>query len=105
MLLFFRFFISAVATFLVFSGTSVFAAVGFQSYTPAAKIYLTGSNNQVHFDVAEALYDAASPISAPLLDTNTRTFSGTFYLSGAGWVLMNTGSYSIYLDCGAQPIA
>lgn len=105
MLLFFRFFISATISFLFLSGTSLFAAVGFQNYIPAAKIFLTGSNTQVHFDVAGVLFDSGSSVSAPFLDTTTKTFSGTFYLSGAGWVLMGTGTYNTKLDCGAQSLS
>lgn len=40
----------------------------------------------------------------PVLDTMTMTFSGAFYLSGAGWVDFSTGSYSVSLDCGIQSI-
>jgi hypothetical protein len=32
------------------------------------------------------------------------TFSWAFYLSGAGWVDFSTGSYSVSLDCGGQPL-
>lgn len=58
MLLFFRFFISAFVFFLFLSGTSIFAAVGFQSFVPAQKIYLTGANTQVRFDVAATLFNS-----------------------------------------------
>ena len=68
-------------------------------YTPAPRIFLSGSNSEVRFDVAEVLYNSSSLIPAPFIDTNTKIFSGAFYLSGAGWVLWNTGSYVTNLDC------
>ena len=94
-----RFFI----LFFCFSITGVTAFwTGFVKYTPAPRIFLSGSNSEVRFDVAEVLYNSSSLIPAPFIDTNTKIFSGAFYLSGAGWVLWNTGSYVTNLDCWSQ---
>lgn len=99
----FVFFSRCIIGLMIFvSPFTLLSAAGYVKYTPAPQISLSGSSSDARFDVAQVLYDSLSPISAPKLDTTTRTFSGAFYLSGAGWVLMNTGSYSTKLDCGAQ---
>lgn len=82
------------------------SASGYVKYTPANTIALSGSNTQVRFDVATEIYTtffpASPPVPPPSLSTVTRSFSWAFYLSGAGWVLMSTGSYTTRLDCGIQ---
>lgn len=47
---------------------------------------LSGGVVQARFDIAAALKDSGSLIAPAYLDTNSSTFSGAFYLSGAGWV-------------------
>ena len=91
-IIFFCFFLTSVTVFWT----------GFVKYTPAPKIFLSGSNSDVRFDVAQVLYDSSSLIPAAYVDTTTKTFSGAFYLSGAGWVLLNTGTYVTRLDCWGQ---
>lgn len=71
------------------------------NYTPAAHIYLTGSSPEARFDVARAIVDSGSTASAPYLDTTLMTFSGTFYLSGAGWVEFD----AVHMDCGSQSLS
>lgn len=65
-------------------------------------IAMTGSNNDVRFDVRTALiwFDAG----APALDTTTSipTFTGAFYGSGIGWIVFESGSNSTSLDCWGQ---
>ena len=80
-------------------------------YTPGASIAMTGSNTDARFDVASALYDLqlANPAdevkNPPALDRDTRTFTGTFYGSGIGWIVFASGSNQVSLDCGIQSIA
>lgn len=100
------FFIRSIVVLLsFFSMTEIFAATGFISYTPAPQIYLSGANSDVHFDVAGVLFDSGSAVPAVHLNTSTKSFSGVFYLSGAGWVMMSTGSYSVAIDCGSQSLS
>ena len=82
-------------------------------YTPGAMIAMTGSNTDVRFDVASALYDykianpTADVASRPALDTSNvsnLTFTGTFYGSGIGWIVFASGSNQVSLDCGIQSI-
>jgi hypothetical protein len=70
------------------------------TYMPGPTISMTGSSDRVYFYVADDIYTAISAVGAPVLHTDTLTFSGAFYLSGAGWVDFSTGSYSVSLDCG-----
>ncbi len=51
---------------------------------------MTGSNGEVFFDVADDIYLSGTSISGPNFDTTLGTFSGAFYLSGAGWVDFST---------------
>lgn len=83
-------------------------------YTPGAMIAMTGSNTDVRFDVASAVYDykianpTADVASRPALDTSNvsnLTFTGTFYGSGIGWIVFASGSNQVSLDCGIQSIA
>lgn len=74
------------------------ASEGFSAptYTPAPQIYMTGQSLsggvvQARFDVAAALIASNASIAPAHLETSTigtspKTFSGAFYLSGAGWV-------------------
>lgn len=66
-------------------------------YTPSEYIVMTGSNNDVRFDVKTVLtgFDAG----VPTLDTVTLGFTGTFYGSGIGWIMFSTGIYQVELDC------
>ncbi len=80
--------ILGVSLFLMIYGSEVFSA---PVYSPAPQIYMTGQSLsggvvQARFDVAAALKDSGSLIAPAYLDTNSSTFSGAFYLSGAGWV-------------------
>lgn len=77
-------------------------------YTPGAMIAMTGSNTDVRFDVASALYDykianpTADVASRPALDTSNvsnLTFTGTFYGSGIGWIIFASGSNQVSLSC------
>lgn len=83
-----------------------FLSISFESYAdsfvPGPSITMTGANARVFFDVADDIANSGTTASPPKLLTTTKTFSGAFYLSGAGWVLFNTGSYQVNLDCGAQ---
>lgn len=81
------------------------ASEGFSAptYTPAPQIYMTGQSLsggvvQARFDVAAALIASSASIVPAHLETPSKTFSGAFYLSGAGWVDI-TG---VMLDCGGQ---
>ncbi len=83
-----------------------FLSISFESsansFTPGPSIAMTGSSDQVFFDVADDIANNGATTSPPKFLTTTKTFSGAFYLSGAGWVLFDTGSYQVNLDCGAQ---
>ena len=67
----------------VFYSSDTFASI---TYIPAPSITLSGSNSQVFFDVEDDIYNAGASTFSPRLSTITKTFSGAFYLSGAGWV-------------------
>ncbi len=75
------------------------------TFTPGPSIAMTWANDRVFFDVADDITNSGATASPPNLVTATKTFSGTFYLSGAGWVLFDTGSYQVNLDCGAQSLS
>ncbi len=75
----------------------------FTVFIPGANISLTGANNGVFFDVADDLF--GYPTTPPHLSTTGRSFSGSFYLTGAGWIEFDTGSYRVDFDCGAQSLA
>ncbi len=98
-----RFFLRFFFIVLLFSLSWVSLSwAGFLGFIPADTIFLSGSNAEVHFDVASPLYGYS--FSQATLNTSTRTFSWAFYLSGAGWVLFNTGTYMTRLDCGGQSL-
>jgi len=82
--------------FSFFFVSEVSAAMSFQ---PGATIALTGSNDEVFFDVVDDIFDAGTTGIPPVLHTDSSTFSGTFYLTGAGWVDFATGSARVELDC------
>lgn len=82
-----------------FSYRETFASV---VYTPGEYIVMTGSNNDVRFDVKAAL--VGFWVGAPTLDTVTLGFTGAFYGSGIGWIMFSTGIYQVELDCWAQTI-
>jgi hypothetical protein len=71
-----------------------------RDFVLAPEVYLSGANSDVSFGVASALYESSSPIAPPHLDTTTKQFDGVFYLSGAGWVYLSTGTTSVGIDCG-----
>lgn len=75
------------------------------TYIPSEYITMTGSNNDVRFDVKDALiwFD----IGAPTLETNTLpkpSFTGAFYGSWIGWIMFSTGTYHVSLDCWIQSL-
>lgn len=75
------------------------------TFIPASQVSLTGSNDRVYFDVADEIYNSGSTIGAPVLETAIATFSGAFYLSGAGWVDFGVGTDRVKLDCGGQSLS
>lgn len=86
---------------LFFSFSEGFSAV---SFVPASDIYMSGTTTDLRFDVTSAIVDSGSTVLPPHLHTDTKSFSGAFYLSGAGWVQFDTGSYVVSLDCGSQSL-
>jgi hypothetical protein len=76
------------------------------SFILAPKVYLTGANMNVRFDVREALISMGNGQDAPpYLNTTDNKFYGVFYLSGAWWVEFNSWAYSVQIDCGGQPLS
>lgn len=75
------------------------------TFTPGTSIAMTGASSDVRFDVRESLFASGIVDKYPTLTTSTQTFSGAFYLSGAGWVLFNTWSYQVNFDCGTQSLS
>jgi len=72
-------------------------------YIPGAEILMTGSTDDVRFDVKGLIFDEWTIAEAPALDTATLKFHGAFYMTGAGWWLMSSGIYEVWLDCGSSP--
>ena len=72
-------------------------------FTLGPTITLTGANNGVYFDVADDLF--GYPSTPPRLNRDTETFSGSFYLTGAGWVQFDAPGYRVDIDCGVQSLA
>jgi hypothetical protein len=66
------------------------------SVTLGATITMTGSNTDVRFDVASALYWYT--VIAPEIDRDSLVFSGAFYGNNIGWVEFT----HVKLDCGTQ---
>lgn len=82
------------------------------TYTPGAMIAMTGTstwvagtNTSVRFDIASILMSESSTESAPALITASKTFTGTFYGSGIGWIVFASGSNQVSLDCGTQSLS
>lgn len=69
-------------------------------YVPAPHIFMTGTTDDVRFDVADPIYTESATISKPYLDTATLEFHGGFYIPWYGWVNLSDGSYQVSLDCG-----
>ena len=92
----FRFLFIIAALFFGYT-TSVSAVF---TFIPGPTIALTGANNGVYFDVADDLFGYSS--LPPHLHRDTKTFSGSFYLSGAGWIQFDAPGYRVQLDCGIQ---
>lgn len=86
------------------------AAITVEFIKTGDSIAMTGSNNDVRFDVRQTLidYQIANPsinvAGAPSLDTTTPipTFTWAFYGSGIGWIVFESGSNSTSLNCWGQ---
>ncbi len=89
----FRLFFS-IAT-LIYSLTLVSGVSATMSYTPGAIIAMTGSNTDVRFDVASALYASGISDMNPALIKGTRYFTGTFYAQNIGWIDFASGSNQV----------
>ncbi len=74
-------------------------------YTPAPFIWLTWSNSDVRFDVAWVIFDAGTTAGKPELDTSTKNLVGSFYMSGIGWWMLQTGSYQVAINCASMPLS
>ncbi len=92
--------LSIIISILIFSFTLTRGVSA--SYTPGASIVMTWSNTEVRFDVAADLFTFDATV--PTLQTASRFFTGAFYGSGIGWIEFSTGTYQVWLNCGAQPI-
>lgn len=92
----FRFIIVSIVLFFGYSSSG--NALSF--FVPGPTISLTGANNGVYFDVADDLF--GYPSTPPRLYTAGKSFSGSFYLTGAGWVQFDAPGYRVDLDCGTQ---
>lgn len=68
-----------LVSLFVFLWCESLSAAGYVKYTPASSIALSGSNSEVRFDVATAIYTASFPATPPVLSaslsTTTRSFS------------------------------
>ena len=91
--------------FIFLGGLSLFSGVSASMvYIPSPSIEMTGSNDTTFFDVAADLTNSGITDKYPILNTATKNFSWAFYLSWAGWSLLNTGMDHVSLDCGAQAL-
>lgn len=80
--------LSAIISILVYLLTLTSGASA-MIYVPGTTIAMTGSNNEVRFDIANDLitFDA---IPAALI-SSTMNFTGAFYATGIGWIEFSTG--------------
>jgi hypothetical protein len=72
------------------------------SYTPGEYITMTGSNDNIRFDVHGVLDESSVDATGAKLISDTMNLTGAFYMSWIWWGLLQTWSYQVWLDCGAS---
>lgn len=99
-----------IAVFIGLLLTTTHGAFAAEQYMPATEIAMSGTSIDpqfpIRFDVLSDLTNAGKADFWPRLNTSSMTFSGAFYITGIGWVLLSTsdGVYQVRLNCGSQSI-